>query len=247
MRKGNSTRYLAMWSGPRNISTAMMRSFGNRPGTRVVDEPFYAHYLLKRPDVDHPGRDEIIQSHETDPQHVIQSLIKPLAEGIQLCYQKHMCKHMIEGVPLDWMNQCTHVFLIRDPKDVVRSFSRVVPDVSQEDIGLVQQHEMFRKAQEASGEVPLVVDSDDILLDPRGVLEKVCDRLNLEFMDSMLHWERGPRPYDGVWARYWYDNVNASTGFARRTLKNQPVDPRYNDLIAESRILYQELASHRLS
>ncbi len=238
--------HLAMWSGPRNISTAMMRSFGNRPNTKVVDEPFYAHYLLNRPDVSHPGRDEVIAHHETDARMVADELVAPLPEGVELYYQKHMCQHMIEGVPLDWLDRVTHVFLIRDPRDVVRSWAKVVERVTLEEIGLPKQVELFRQVQADTGSVPAVIDSDNVLADPRGVLSKLCERIGLAFDERMLHWEPGPRDYDGIWAKHWYDNVNRSTGFERRTPKSDPVDPRYEPLIEEAQTLYDELAVHRI-
>lgn len=238
-----------MWSGPRNISTAMMRAFGNRPNTKVVDEPFYAHYLLHRPGVDHPGREEVIAHHQADARLVADGLVAPLPrgpEGVELYYQKHMCQHMIEGVPADWLDKVTHVFLIRDPRDVVRSWSKVVKDVTLEQIGLPKQAELFRRAWDKTGCVPAVIDSDDVLADPEGVLRKLCERLGLAFDGRMLCWEPGPRAYDGVWAKHWYGNVYRSTGFARRTPKSEPVDPRFEGLITEARGLYDELARHRI-
>jgi hypothetical protein len=238
--------HLAVWSGPRNISTAMMRSFGNRPSTKVVDEPFYAHYLLKRPRVAHPGRDEVIASQERDPRRVADELIAPLPTGVKLYYQKHMCQHMIEGVPTDWLDGVAHVFLIRDPRDVVRSWAKVVNEMTLDEIGLPKQVELFRQAWSTTGRVPAVIDSDDVLADPGGVLRKLCERLGIAFDERMLRWEPGPRDYDGVWGKYWYDNVNNSTGFARRTAKSEAVDGRFNVLIAEARVLYDELARHRI-
>ena len=224
----------------------MMRSFGNRPGTKVVDEPFYAHYLLNRPNVMHPGRDEIIAHYETDPRKVADELVAPLPEAITLYYQKHMCQHMIEGVPVDWLSKVTNVFLIRDPRDVVRSWSKVVENVTLDEIGLPKQVELFRQVREETGQIPAVIDSDDVLTDPRSVLSQLCEWIGLTFDDHMLHWAPGPRDYDGIWAPYWYDNVNKSTGFARRTPKTDPVDPRYEPLIERAQMLYDELAQHRL-
>ncbi len=238
--------HLAMWSGPRNISTAMMRSFGNRPNTLVTDEPFYAHYLLQRPELDHPGRDEVIAGQENDPAKVAEAMTQPLPDGVELHYQKHMGQHMIEGVPTDWLAGLTHVFLIRDPRDVVRSFAKVFPEVSVEMIGLPGQVELFRTIKQMTGQTPAVIDSDDVLADPEGVLKALCARLGLAWTDRMLHWPAGPRDTDGVWAPHWYANVNRSTGFDRRTPKTDPVDPRYEPVIEKAQPMYDELAQHRV-
>ncbi len=245
--QNSNVSHLAMWSGPRNISTAMMRSFGNRPATKVVDEPFYAHYLLKRPHITHPGREEIINHYENDPRKVADELVAPLPDGIELYYQKHMCQHMIENVPLDWLDKATHVFLIRDPRDVVRSWVKVVPDLTLEETGLPKQVELFRMVQEQTGRIPAVIDTDDVLDNPRNVLSKLCDYIGLPFTERMLNWEPGSKPYDGIWAKHWYDNVNASTGFARRTEKSEPVNPQYEPLIEQAESLYQILANHRIN
>ena len=239
-----------MWSGPRNISTAMMRSFGNRPATKVVDEPFYAHYLLKRPHIAHPDREKIIDYYETDSRKIIDELTAPLPEGIKLYYQKHMCQHMLDDnppIPLDWLDKVTNVFLIRDPRDVVRSWVKVVPDLTLEETGLPKQVELFRMVQKQTGRIPAVIDTDDVLDDPLNVLSKLCEYINLPFSERMLKWERGPKPYDGIWAPHWYNNVNASTTFARRTPKTEPVNPQYEPLIEQAESLYQILADHRIN
>lgn len=235
-----------MWSGPRNISTALMRSFGNRPNTFVVDEPFYAHYLLANPHIDHPGRDEIIRHHDTDPQRVIAELTKPLPGDIDLYYQKHMCQHMIEGVSIEWLSLATHVFLIRNPRDVIRSFAKVMPDVKLEDIGLARQLDLYNRVRDQSGQTPVVIDSDDVLERPEAVLRQLCDRVGLEFSDKMLSWTPGPREYDGVWAKYWYSGVNDSTKFERRTPTTDPVPTRLEGLVEEAMPYYEKLARQRV-
>ncbi len=246
LRTDTPVTHLAMWSGPRNLSTAMMRSFGNRPRTIVADEPFYAHYLRQNPGLDHPGRDEVITQHETDPAKVAESLTAPLPPDIDLHYQKHMCHHMIAGVPTAWMDRVRHVFLIRDPRDVVRSFAKVMPEVTLDEIGLPRQRELFREAADRTGTTPAVIDSDDVLADPRGVLTKLCEHVGLPFDEGMLNWPPGPRDSDGVWAKHWYAGVHQSTGFARRTEKTDTVPTRYEPLIESAQPLYQELAQHRI-
>jgi Sulfotransferase domain len=196
---------LAMWSGPRNISTALMRAWENRPDCRVVDEPLYAYYLAQT-GLDHPGRDEVIAAGETSWQAVVAELTAPV-EGVY--YQKHMTHHLIPQLPRDWIPSLTNVLLIRDPAEVVASYVRSRADVTLEDIGLVQQAELY---DELRGEVP-VIDSADFLRDPEGYLRWLCAHVGVPFTDAMLHWPAGPRDSDGVWAPYWYDAVLSSTGF----------------------------------
>ncbi|MFL6139587.1 MAG: HAD family hydrolase [Frankiaceae bacterium] len=196
---------LAMWSGPRNISTALMRAWENRPDCRVVDEPLYAYYLAET-GLDHPGRDEVIAAGETSWEAVVAELTAPV-EGVY--YQKHMTHHLIPQLPRDWIASLTNVLLIRDPVEVVASYVRSRAGVTLEDIGLVQQVELY---DQLGTDVP-VIDSADFLRDPEGYLRWLCSYVGVELTDAMLHWPRGPRDSDGVWAPYWYDAVIASTGF----------------------------------
>ena len=197
---------LAVWSGPRNISTALMRSWENRPDTRVVDEPLYGFYL-DRTGLDHPGRDEVIAAQGRDWQPVVAGLIAPV-DGVY--YQKHMTHHLIPELPRDWIDRLTNVLLIRDPAEVVASYTQSRANVVASDIGLVQQTELY---DQLGGDVP-VIDAADFLQAPEAYLRWLCGHIGVEFTDAMLHWPPGPRESDGVWARYWYDAVVASTGFA---------------------------------
>ncbi len=206
---------LAMWSGPRNISTALMRSWDNRPDCRVVDEPLYAYYLAKT-GLAHPGRDEVIAAGETSWPVVVAELTAP-TEGIY--YQKHMTHHLIPQLPRDWISALTNVLLIRDPAEVVASYVRSRADVLAEDIGLVQQGELYDQL----GGAPPVIDAADFLRQPEGYLRWLCEYARVDFTDAMLHWPAGPRTSDGVWAPYWYDAVIASTGF-------EPYRPRTVEL-----------------
>lgn len=196
---------LAVWSGPRNISTALMRSWENRPDCRVVDEPLYAYYLAET-GLDHPARDEVIAAGQTSWQAVVAELTAP-TEGIY--YQKHMTHHLLPQLPRDWIGELTNVLLIRDPAEVVASYVRSRADVTAEDIGLGQQAELY----EQLGGAPPVIDAADFLRDPEGYLRWLCRHVGVDFTDAMLHWPAGPRASDGVWARYWYHAVLASTGF----------------------------------
>ena len=200
--------HLAMWSGPRNISTALMRAWENRSDSRVVDEPLYAYYL-DQTGLNHPVRDEVIAAGEPDWRVVVDELTAPLPPGVDVYYQKHMTHHLIPQLPRDWITRLTNVLLIRDPAEVVASYVRSRSDVVAEDIGLVQQTDLYDLLD---GAVP-VIDSADFLRNPEGYLRWLCDYAGLPFRESMLSWPAGPRDSDGVWAPYWYDAVIASTGF----------------------------------
>ncbi|WND03246.1 HAD family hydrolase [Temperatibacter marinus] len=204
---------LAMWSGPRNISTAMMRSFENRSDCKVVDEPFYAFYL-DRSGLDHPGRDAIIASQSTDPSEVIDQLLGPVPEGVTLYYQKHMTHHLLPEINLEDLDALTHVFLIRDPQEMVSSYVRSREQVTSQDLGLHQMAELFDRTADRKGAVPLVLNSRDVLMNPEKALSSLCDRVGLAFDKAMLNWPAGRRDSDGVWAPYWYKSVEASTGFS---------------------------------
>jgi hypothetical protein len=228
-----------MWSGPRNISTAMMRSFGARPGALVVDEPFYAHYLAAT-GLDHPGRAEVLASQPQRWQDVAAQLTGPLPAGVELHYQKHMTHHLLPGMGREWMSGLTNAFLIRDPAHVVASYSRVRGEPTLEDLGYPQQLEIFR----ARGGP--VVDSADVLRDPAGTLSRLCAALGIAFDPAMLHWPPGRRETDGVWAPHWYASVEASTGFAPYNPTPVEVPPRLRGLVAAAQPYFDELAAKKL-
>jgi hypothetical protein len=207
---------LAVWSGPRNISTALMRSWENRPDTRVVDEPLYAYYLNET-GLNHPARHEVIAAGETSWPAVVDELTTGPVEGVY--YQKHMTHHLLPQLSRDWIATLTNVLLIRDPAEVVASYVRSRADVATEDIGLVQQTELY---DQLGPDVP-VIDAADFLRDPEAYLRWLCDHIGVDFTDRMLHWPPGPRPTDGIWAPHWYAAVLASTGF-------EPYRPRQTDL-----------------
>lgn len=219
---------LAMWSGPRNISTAMMRSWENRTDSIVVDEPLYAYYLNETGS-DHPVRDEVIAAGETDWRNVVAWLTGPVPDGVAVFYQKHMSHHLLADTGRDWIRQLSNVLLIRDPREVVASYvksrSTVVPD----DIGLPQQALLYDDLA-AAGTPPPVVDSGDFLRNPEGYLRALCELHGLEFSDRMLSWPPGPRDSDGVWAPHWYDTVWRSTGFE----PYRPREPKLDGHLAET-------------
>ncbi|MDM7968142.1 MAG: HAD family hydrolase [Paracoccaceae bacterium] len=235
---------IAMWSGPRNLSTAMMYAFGARPDFAVVDEPFYAAYLA-RTGLDHPMRDQIIESQPTDPNTVAATLTGPVPGGKPHFYQKHMTQHMIPGVPRNWFGQVRHVFLIRHPARVVASFGAKYDNPTLADIGFTQQTEIFDELT-AQGIVPLVIDSADIRRDPRGMLARLCAALDLPFDPAMLSWPKGGHPSDGVWAPHWYGAVHASTGFAPAEGPPPTLTGAAGDLVAQALPHYHRLEGLKL-
>lgn len=198
---------IAMWSGPRNLSTAMMYAFGNRADFAAWDEPFYAAYLSKS-GIDHPMRDAILAAHEADPAKVAARCAGPVPEGKPHWYMKHMPFHMLDEFPLDWAKDCVNIHLIRHPARVVASYAAKRENPTLDDIGYRQQTELFERFPGP------VIDSADIRRDPDGMLRKLCDTIGLPFDPAMLAWPAGPKPFDGVWAAHWYNAVHRSTGFA---------------------------------
>ena len=235
---------IAMWSGPRNLSTAMMRSFGNRGDCAVADEPFYAAFLAIS-GADHPMRDDVLRHHEQDWRKVAESLTGPAPDGAPLFYQKHMTHHMLPEIGRDWMRACRHAFLIRHPARVLASYAAKRDDVDLRDIGFVEQSELFDRAAEAMGTVPPVVDADAVLARPGEVLRALCQALGIGFDERMLRWPAGPRVTDGVWAAHWYDAVNRSTGFAAPApLPDLP--PPLHRLQEQAMPIYARLAKYAL-
>ena len=243
---------IAMWSGPRNISTAMMRAFENRPDCVVWDEPFYAAELAAT-GRNHPLRDEVIAAGPVDPEAVIARLLGPLANpnkpGASVFYQKHMTHHMIVGFRRDWIShpEIVNAFLIREPERVLASYTQKWTDVSLEDIGVSQQAEIFDAVAQRLGRAPPVIDTQDVLADPRGTLSALCRACGIPFSEAMLAWPAGRRASDGVWAPAWYNAVEASTGFGPPD--GRPLPKLEGDLarIAErARPVYERLARYRL-
>ncbi|MBX3053482.1 MAG: hypothetical protein KF753_18545 [Caldilineaceae bacterium] len=237
---------IAMWSGPRNISTALMRAWENRPDTLVHDEPFYAYYLAET-GIDHPGREEIIAADETDWRRVVAQVAHaPLPAGKTIYYQKQMTHHMLDAIDLAWLGNVTNCFLLRTPAEVISSYIKVRPDVTLSDIGFAQQRRIFRLVRETTGQIPPVIDSRDVLENPRRTLTLLCDALGVPFDERMLAWPAGPRASDGVWAKHWYAAVEASTGFAPYQPKNDPVPAHLAGVLAEAEEIYRELYQFRL-
>lgn len=237
---------IGMWSGPRNISTAMMRAWENRPDCAVSDEPLYAAYLAMT-GFDHPGRDEIIATGDTDWRRVADALLGPVPGGKPVWYQKHMAHHLLPGMAHDWIHQLHNIFLIRDPDEVVSSYLRSRATVEPQDIGLLQQAELFDELAQAGGRPPTVVDSGDFLADPGSYLRALCELLGLAFTERMLHWPPGRRDSDGVWAPHWYDTVWKSTGFEPPAARPVPVlDATARKVADACRPAYEKLHAMRL-
>ncbi len=239
------TTRIAMWSGPRNISTAMMRAFEARGDCAVSDEPLYAHYL-KHTELDHPMKDEVMASQPTKWQPVIQSLRSDSPEQKPIWYQKHMTHHLLPHIDREWMKEVRHCFLIRDPNEVLSSYSKSRENVTLDDLGFEAQAEIFDWVSGVVGEKPVGVDSNDILKAPAQMLEKLCGALDIPYSEKMLSWEPGMRESDGVWASHWYKNVMNSTGFAPYR-ERTPDYPEHLAPIAEAaQPFYEPLFAKRL-
>lgn len=236
---------IAMWSGPRNISTAMLRSWGNRPDTFVCDEPLYAHYLqqTKRK---HPGAREVIEHHETDWRKVVAWLTGDVPDGKAVFYQKQMAHHLLPMIDRGWLGELTNCFLIRDPREMITSLVRKLPDPKIEDTGLPQQVEVFEFVRRETGGVPPVLDARDVLEDPRRILTLLCEAVGVDFRESMLSWPAGTRDTDGIWAKHWYANVEKTTGFEPYRQKPDAVPDALVALHAECMEYYNTLHGHRL-
>ncbi|MFD1344031.1 sulfotransferase-like domain-containing protein [Litorisediminicola beolgyonensis] len=238
-------RRIAMWSGPRNLSTAMMYAFAARGDCHAVDEPFYAAYLA-RTGKDHPMRDEILASQPQDPRAVIDALTGPVPGGKPVAYHKHMAQHMIPGIPRDWIAGCTNVFLIRHPARVLASFAAKYENPTLDDIGFLQQQALFDELR-AAGERAVVIDSADIRRDPEAMIRVLCDAIDLTFDPAMLSWPEGGHPADGVWARVWYGAVHRSTGFAGPEGDLPQVTGALAPMVAAALPAYDALAAEKLT
>lgn len=231
-----------MWSGPRNISTAMMRSWEARSDTLVVDEPLYAHYL-DQTGLDHPGAREVVEAGEIDARVVIDQLTDPPPEPYRFVYQKHMAHHLLPGMDLGWVDALTNALLVREPREMLTSLIEVLPNPDLEATGLPAQ---IKLQERFSWSLP-VIDSRAVLMQPRGMLWALCGALGVPYSDSMLSWQPGPRLTDGVWARHWYASVERSTGFAPYKPKDAEVPGRHLPLLKECEALYGQLMEHALN
>ncbi len=235
-----------MWSGPRNLSTAMMRSFGNRADcTAVIDEPFYAAYLAAS-GKDHPMREEVLASQPQDWRAVARACATAAVAAGRILYQKQMTHHMLPGFGLDWMDGLDHVFLIRAPERVVASYAARREAVTLADLGFDRQAELFDRVAQRAGAAPPVIDAEAVRADPEGVLRRLCAALGLGFDAGMLAWPPGPRSSDGVWGAHWYAAVVASTGFAAPEPEPSPLAGPMRDIAEAGRANYERLRVYAL-
>jgi len=241
-RPNAGTIRIAMWSGPRNISTAMMRAWENRADTQVTDEPFYAAYLSAT-GLDHPMRAEVVAAQSSDWQECARHCVEDINAPIH--FQKHMCQHMIPQAPLGWMETCRHAFLIRPPEAVAASFHKGWPEMRADDLGFRRQAELFDDVCQKAGEAPPVLEARDVLEAPEAALRALCSALAVAFDRAMLAWPAGPRDSDGVWAAHWYARVNQSTGFASYQPPG-PVPEGLEGIVAECRPHYEHMSAHKL-
>ena len=236
---------IAMWSGPRNISTALMRAWENRPDCAVWDEPLYGYYLAAT-GIDHPGAAEIIAAHGSDADDIIARCQGEAPGGKRIFYQKHMTLHLLPELERGWLDSLANCFLIREPEAVIASYAAVREDLTLEDIGFVQQAELFEQVRAQSGEIPPVIDSREFLLDPEAMLKALCARLDVDFDPCMLSWPPGPRDSDGVWGRYWYRSVWESTGFAPYRERRPRLDAGQEKIAQQAFPYYAQLHRFRL-
>jgi hypothetical protein len=239
-----SPKKIAMWSGPRNLSTAMMYSFGNRADCAVVDEPFYAAYLAKT-GLDHPMRDEVLASQSSDTDAVVACLMGQNPGQKPIYYQKHMTQHMIDEVPRDWMRDVTNVFLIRHPARVIASYAAKRENPTLEDIGFRQQAELFDLVT-SWGKKPVVLDSSDLRDAPQEKLEALCDAIGIGYSPNMMSWAKGGHPSDGVWAPHWYGAVWNSETFAGAEGELPMIPDALQPVLEQATPYYENLAAHKI-
>ena len=242
---GGSAVRVAMWSGPRNISTAVMRAWENRGDTAVWDEPFYAFYLHAT-GIDHPLDAQVIAAGETDWRRVVERLTGDVPDGHRVFFQKHMTHHLLPQIGRGWMDAVVNCFLIRDPREVLASYARMRSTVTVEDVGVLQQAAIFDFVEARRGDPPLVLDARDVLENPRGVLSALCAEVGVEFTERMLAWSPGPRASDGVWAPHWYHSVHRSSGFQPWAPKDDPLPEHLEALARECEPHYRRLWERRL-
>ena len=234
---------LAMWSGPRNLSTALMRSFANREDIiEVIDEPFYASYL-KESNKKHPMYKEVLDSQESNWKMVVKNCLRE--DGMGICYQKHMVQHILPNFKKKWILKCINCFLIREPKEVISSFLKKWPEADFEDFGFLDQINLFHYIKNESGMPPVVIDAADLRDSPETYLPRLCSKLNISWDPKMLQWDAGLKPYDGIWASHWYPSVNSSTGFKNNIQQKEFSDTVLN-FAAMAEDSYHELLTYKI-
>ena len=237
------TRLVNVWSGPRNVSTALMYAFRERGDTTVVDEPLYAAYLARYPEIDHPGRDDVLASQPTNPTAVVERLLTD-DWPTDVVVAKQMAAHLLD-LDRAWLDDCANVLLVRAPEPVVASYTEQANNATVDWLGYTTQVELLERSL-ARGQRPIVLETTKLLADPPRVLRRTCELLGLPFEESMLSWEAGPKPEDGVWAQYWYERTHASTGFGRPRQRDLHLTDEQAAVAGAARPLYDQLAAHAL-
>jgi len=237
-----NTKRICLWSSPRNLSTALMYSFAQRPDTIVFDEPLYAHYL-RVTGANHPGRTEVLHSQENDGNKVVNAIIHTTYDK-PVVFFKQMTHHLVE-VQTDFLQDVFNIIYIRDPKQIISSYAQVRPDVNAQDIGIEKQWELYNLL--ITYQQPFVVlDSGEILKNPEKVLTALCEALQIPFYKEMLQWPAGPKPEDGVWAKHWYSNVHKSTHFEKQETSSRELPDYLQPLYLESKRYYDSLYKHSI-
>ncbi len=239
---------IAMWSGPRNISTALMRSFENRKDCVVVDEPLYGYYL-QTTGSDHPAAEKIIAAMDCDWRSVTQNLLNQTPQNCTVFYQKHMTQHILPEIDLEFVDHLNNCFLIREPRRIIASYAKIRPEFTLEELGIPQQWEIFQRIAERTAEIPSVIDSAQTLLAPKASLVALCARFGIAFDQRMLNWPTGKRSSDGVWADYWYSSVEKSTRFEaphELPLAEVIIPPQYENMCTQAEQIYSELYKYAL-
>ena len=230
-----------MWSGPRNLSTALMRSFENREDTKVWDEPFYAYYL-KETKKNHPLADEIINKYETNLDKIIDLVT---AEKDFIYFQKHMSHHIIKKIPINWITKGINCFLIRHPKEVLLSYIQKNDLIDSNDLGYPAQLRLFNYIKTSNKKI-LVIDAKDLSEKPEIILKKICKKINIPFTEKMLNWPKGRRDSDGIWEKIWYKNVKSSTSFNKILNKEYEIPKKYNHIYNECLKIYDQLKIYNI-
>jgi hypothetical protein len=238
----NTTKRICLWSSPRNVSTAFMYSWAQRKDTVVIDEPLYGFYLNETM-VNHPGKDEIIAAMNCNGQQVIDNLIASNF-GKEILFIKHMTHHTL-NLDLSFMREFDNIFFIRNPKQIIASYAAVIDQPTLNDIGIEMQEGIFNYSKR-KGFNTYVLDSGELLKNPKLILTKLCAQLQIPFDENMLHWPAGPKVEDGIWAKYWYDNVHRTTGFDKQPTSERPLPEHLISLYEEAKPIYQNLFKHSL-
>ena len=228
---------IACWSGPRNISTALMRSWSSRDDTFVIDEPFYAYYLSKT-QLKHPMFNEIINHYSCDYNEIVKNLLGKIPDDKKIYYQKHMAHHLIDLNKIDWIKKCENCFLIRHPKEVIHSYTAKNNLNSIEELGYPQQYAIIQLLKKANKSF-VVIESSELLDNPRITLMNWCKKIDIKFNRSMLNWEKGNHENDGIWWKHWYDNVIKSTSFQKNSKKDITIENKYDSIYNESMNYYR--------